>query len=201
MNLLSFVFAHIYFPTFSNGLKEIAGYLGFRWSSSPASGLEAIVWRHRWEASKDAREKLALFDYNRKDCEALELVANRMVDLLRAAPANDRLSQDDLILASEMKRESPFPLRFGRNAFALPELETINKAAYWDYQRERVYVKSRHKPKRHPARKHWYTSILTPNATIECPRPSSCPTCSSKIVYRHGKRARPQSTFVSCGTE
>jgi predicted RecB family nuclease len=30
VNLLSFVFAHIYFPTCSNGLKEIAGYLGFR---------------------------------------------------------------------------------------------------------------------------------------------------------------------------
>ena len=38
VNLLSFVFAHIYFPTFSNGLKDIAGYLGFRWSGSPASG-------------------------------------------------------------------------------------------------------------------------------------------------------------------
>ena len=46
VNLLTFVFAHIYFPTFSNGLKEIAGYLGFRWPGSPTSGLEAIVWRH-----------------------------------------------------------------------------------------------------------------------------------------------------------
>src|SRR5439155_8222545 len=51
VNLLSFLFARIYFPTFSNGLKEIAGYLGFRWSGSPVSGLEAIVWRRRWEAS------------------------------------------------------------------------------------------------------------------------------------------------------
>jgi hypothetical protein len=39
-----------------------------------------------------------------------------------------------------MKRESPY--RFGRIAFALPEMEAINKAAYWDYQRERIYVKS-----------------------------------------------------------
>jgi predicted RecB family nuclease len=52
VNLLSFVFAHVYFPTFSNGLKEIAGYLGFR-RSVALSGLEAIVWRHRWEASRD----------------------------------------------------------------------------------------------------------------------------------------------------
>ena len=27
-NLLSFIYAHIYFPTYSNELKEIAGYLG-----------------------------------------------------------------------------------------------------------------------------------------------------------------------------
>ena len=40
-----------------------------------------------------------------------------------------------------MKRESPYG--FKRNEFVFPELETINKAAYWDYQRERVYVKSR----------------------------------------------------------
>jgi predicted RecB family nuclease len=46
VNLLSFVFARIYFPTFSNGLKDVAGYLGFQWSGSPSSGLEAIVWRH-----------------------------------------------------------------------------------------------------------------------------------------------------------
>ena len=145
VNLLSFVFAHIYFPTFSNGLKEIAGYLGFRWSGSPASGLEAIVWRHRWEASRDLREKQALLDYNRDDCEALALVANRIVDLYRSLPANGPSSQNDVVLASEVKRESPFPLRFGPNTFALPELEIINRAAYWNYQRERVYVKSRNK--------------------------------------------------------
>ena len=177
VNLIPFIFAHIYFPTFSNGLKEIAGYLGFHWPGPLASGLEAVVWRHRWEASGGLREKEALLDYNRKDCEALELVANSIVDLHRAVPANGRLSQNDVILASEMKRESPFPLRFGRNAFAFPELETINRAAYWDYQRERIYVKSRNKSTRKLERHLMPRSVLMPNTTIECPRASSCPAC------------------------
>jgi predicted RecB family nuclease len=82
VNLLSFVFARIYFPTFSNGLKEISGYLGFRWSSSPASGLEAVAWRHRWEASGGPTEKQALIDYNQQDCEALELVAKTLIDCI-----------------------------------------------------------------------------------------------------------------------
>jgi hypothetical protein len=105
----------------------------------------------------------------------------RAADNLKAAKARSN---------DEMSWETPFPFRFGRNAFVLPELETINRAAYWDYQRQRVYVKSGHKPQRRPARKHGHTSIPTPNATIECPRPSSCPTCNSKLVYRHSKRSK-----------
>ena len=81
--------------------------------------------------------KQALLDYNRQDCEALELVTNRLVDLHRAAPAGGGSSQREVVLTSDMKREKPVPI--GRIAFALPEMETINKAAYWDYQRERVY--------------------------------------------------------------
>jgi predicted RecB family nuclease len=185
-NLLSFVYAQIYFPTFSNGLKEIAGHLGFRRSDSPASGLEAIVWRHRWETSKDPALKQALLDYNRHDCEALELVANRLVEVHRTAPSEGKSLQTDVVLASELKWKSPYG--FKRNTFSFPELEIINKAAYWDYQRERVYVKSKIASKRDRPRRPILQGALTPNVRIEYQHPSSCPTCKSKIVYGHGKR-------------
>jgi predicted RecB family nuclease len=186
VNLLSFVFARIYFPTFSNGLKEITGYLGFRWSGSPASGLEAIVWRHRWEASGDPREKQALIDYNQQDCKALELVAKTLIELHRDTSAERNLPQSEVIRTSEMKRESLY--HFQRNQFALPEFETINKAAYWDYQRERVYVKSANKPirRRPPTSTPHYKP--KPNATIDYPPPSCCPTCKSKKIYGHGRK-------------
>jgi predicted RecB family nuclease len=102
-----------------NGLKEITGYLGFRWSGSLTSGLETIVWRHRWEASRAPAVKQALLDYNRQDGEALELVANSLVDLHRGAPADGKLLQKEVILTSNLKRESPYG--FGRNEFAFPE--------------------------------------------------------------------------------
>jgi predicted RecB family nuclease len=190
VNLLSFVFAQIYFPTFSNGLKDIAGYLGFQWSGSPGSGLEAIVWRHRWEASRDPREKQALLDYNRKDCEALELVANRLVELHRTTPLQDKSSRTDVVLASEMTRERPFQFRFGRNAFALPEMEAINKAAYWDYQRERVYVKSANKSMRLRRQPATPRGAPKPNATVDYPHLSSCPACKSKRIYGHGTKSK-----------
>jgi predicted RecB family nuclease len=189
VNLLSFVFAQVYFPTHSNGLKDIAEYLGFKWSAAPRSGLEAIVWRSRWEASRDLNEKQALLRYNREDCEAVELVAKRLIDLYHGMFANDR-SQNDVILASEIKPASSFPLRFGRNTFAVPELEIINKAAYWHYQRERVYVKSRPKYKRERERHLTRRRAPIPNATIECPRVSRCPSCKCGRVYSNGKRSK-----------
>jgi transposase len=191
VNVLSFVYAHIYFPTFSNGLKEIAGYLGFRWSGSPASGLEAIVSRHRWEALRDPSLKQALLDYNSQDCEALELVTNRIIDLHRAKSTNCHPFGSNVILASEIKGESPFPFRLGPNSFVFPELEIINRAAYWDYQRERVYVKAgtsstrgrQRAPRPRP-------SAPAPNTTIECSRVLCCPTCKSTLIYRHGRRTK-----------
>lgn len=57
VNILSAIYAQIYFPTYSNGLEEIAQYLGFRWSDSNATGLHALTLRHEWELSKDSSLK------------------------------------------------------------------------------------------------------------------------------------------------
>src|SRR5713226_7021822 len=187
-NLLSFIYAQIYFPPYSNGLKEIAGHLGFRWSGSLTSGLETIVLRHRWEASRNPEVKQALLDYNQQDCEAIELVANRLVDLHRAAPAGGGSSQREVVLTSDMKRESLY--RFGRIAFALPEMETINKAAYWDYQRERVYVKSGKKVPRCNVPAPTRQDKPKPNTTIGYQAASHCPNCKSMKIYSHGTRIK-----------
>ncbi len=53
VNLLSVIYAQIYFPTYSNGLKDIARYLGFQWSDGDASGLHALMWRSDWDLSQD----------------------------------------------------------------------------------------------------------------------------------------------------
>jgi len=42
LNLLSLIYNQVYFPTYSNGLKEIARHLGFQWSEPDASGLGAL---------------------------------------------------------------------------------------------------------------------------------------------------------------
>ncbi len=191
VNLLSLIHAQIYFPTYSNGLKEIAGYLGFRWSGSIASGLETIVWRSQWEAFRGPEVKQMLMDYNRQDCEALELLANGLVDLHRAAPPNGKPSQGKVILTSDMKWEGPYG--FKRNEFVLPEMEAINKAAYWDYQRERVYIKSYANLARKVKRRVTRRNKMIPNTTntaTEHSRPLVCPKCYSNLIYGHGRKNR-----------
>ena len=188
VNLLSVIFAQIYFPTFSNGIKEIAGYLGFTWSDSSASGVQTIAWRHEWEAAKTPSLKATILAYNAQDCEALERLVGRLVELFQTSPEIEGSSQDDVVHTEKLKREHPYG--FKRNTFSFPELDVINKAAYWDYQRERVYVKSNTGLKATLARSSRIRKVLSPNKTIDCPGPRSCPKCSSKNFFGHGKKSK-----------
>lgn len=188
VNLLSVTFARVYFPTFSNGLKEIAGHLGFRWSDVTAAGLQSIRWRHEWEASTAPSTKQALLTYNAQDCEAVGVLASKLAELQQASLRTDGSSLVGVVDTARMKREHPYG--FKRNIFAFPELETINKAAYWDYQRERVYVKSNGNLKRALRQSSRPKRVLVPDTTIECPRPRCCPKCNSTEMFGHGKASK-----------
>jgi len=187
-NLVSVVFAQIYFPTFSNGLKAIAGYLGFAWSAPTASGVQTIAWRHQWEATKTPSLKAAIRTYNAQDCEALELVASKLVELHQSSPEAEGSSLKDVVHTERLKPDHPYS--FKRNTFSFPELDAINKAAYWDYQRERVYVKSNAGLKGALRRSSEARNVLLPNKTIECPPPRSCSKCDSTKFFGHGKRSK-----------
>jgi predicted RecB family nuclease len=138
VNLLSVMFAKVYFPTFSNGIKEIARYLGFEWENPAGSGLQSIIWRSQWEASGAEAVKELLLIYNANDCEALEVVANKLLQLQQLSENPGQ--SPEVVFTASLKWKHPFG--FKRNTFALPDLDTINKAAYWDYQREKVRVRS-----------------------------------------------------------
>jgi hypothetical protein len=188
VNLLSVTFAQVYFPTFSNGLKEIAGNLGFRWSNPTATGIQTVVWRQEWTESRVPASKQALLTYNAEDCAALEAVAHRLTDLHEGSPQPGIPSHGEVVDTAKLKREHPYG--FKRNTFAFPELKAINNAAYWDYQRERVYVKSGRSLKHAVRRKARSTRVLPPNKTVECARPRSCPKCNSAKCYKHDKHSR-----------
>jgi hypothetical protein len=66
-------YSQIYFPTYSNRLKEVARHLGFQWSHPAASGLQSLSGDNNGR-NEDTSIKQVLITYNREDCEALEVV-------------------------------------------------------------------------------------------------------------------------------
>jgi predicted RecB family nuclease len=185
VNLISTTFAQVYFPTLTNGLKDTARHLGFSWAEAGANGLQTICWRFRWEQSHGTEFKERLMRYNAQDCEALEVVTNRLIELNQSPLHGGEASLNGVVDTTKMKWEHPYG--FKRNKFASPELDAINKAAYWDYQRDRIYVKTHRGLKRALKLASRPNMSFKPNKTIDCPRPDNCPKCRSARFFGHGK--------------
>jgi len=187
LNLLPVIYAHVYFPTYSNSLKEVAGHLGFRWSVAGSSGLAAIAWRSQWEASRDVGLRQRLITYNAEDCEGTQKVAEVLSALCR--PQHwENLPRRDVVDAGSLRRE--YPQRFGEVEFALAEFQEVNQAAYWDYQRSRVYVRSNRRLKRlsRKAPTGQPLARMRPNkiTTVDQPRPAPRCRCKPPLVYKWG---------------
>jgi predicted RecB family nuclease len=189
VNLLSFIYAQIYFPTYSNGLKEIAGFLGFKWSAANPSGVQSLKWRYDWEESNDARVKQELLTYNAEDCEAVERVANTVS---RLVPAEQTLltapSDADVVLADSLK--NPNLYKWGKPEFLLPELDYVNRCAYWDYQRDKIYVRSSPVLKRAKRTSTKSNSALRINKIVAASRLRLCPNCGTKQIFKNGNHSK-----------
>ena len=75
VNVLSVIYSHIYFPVYSNGLKDVGRHLGCSWSEPNASGLRCFAWRMNWGATHHPKWKEKIVAYNLEDCTALKTVA------------------------------------------------------------------------------------------------------------------------------
>lgn len=186
VNLLSVTHAQIYFPTYSNGLKDIATYLGFQWTEPTLSGLASIAWRHAWESSRDSGLKKKLLTYNAEDCEALERVAETVAAICCEQGEGGESNDSRVVHTSTLKVKNSY--RFGVNEFSMPELNYINRCAYWDYQRDRIYIRS---PKRlkssAKAPGHGVQRAFPINKTVECAIDTSCPKCHSDRILKYGR--------------
>jgi predicted RecB family nuclease len=80
-NILAAIYSHVYFPTWSNGLKNVGTFLGARWSDIDASGVQSMAWRLAWETNKDEAIRQQLRAYNREDCHALRMVTEFLLRL------------------------------------------------------------------------------------------------------------------------
>ena len=191
VNLLSITYSQIYFPTYSNGLKDVARHLGFQWSHPSASGLQSVIWRQQWEKTTDPSIKQTIITYNKEDCEALELVTRAVDRVAIFAEPRDQLGTE----ANEVcvhAEDLPNVSKWRKFTSPVPALEAINEAAHWDYQRDRVYVRNSDWRKRSNASSIVHGTVRPRiNRVVLCSAPSRCPQCGAKRL-----KAGPQQSKV-----
>src|SRR5439155_18834918 len=57
VNVNRYIYGKVYFPVRSNGLKDIGNFIGAKWTSPQASGLQSLVWRHHQQFPKTRKSK------------------------------------------------------------------------------------------------------------------------------------------------
>jgi hypothetical protein len=180
-NLIPSMYGKIYFPTYENSIKDIARWLGFEWTWPQASGSAAILLRRCWELTRDRQLRKQLLAYNIEDCRAIELVA----DAIRRVCANDEQNNATKLKPVNVSTlEVGFQRTFGKFSGALPEFDKINAAAYWDYQRSKVYVRT-DKVLRQTIRKTTAQArsvVVEKQMTVE-DRPELCLRCGSAKIW------------------
>jgi predicted RecB family nuclease len=165
-NLLKTIYGSIYFPTYTNGLKDVAGYLGFTWSDPLLTGSWASMLRLHWEVAPNEETKQMLVRYNIEDCRAAQVVANAIDGFQREISEGTR-STSNLVDINELR--VPYQRAYGPFASTSPDFHRINSAAYWDYQRERVFVRSNQ-------------TVLAKRPRSES-RPRGAPPRPDKVIY------------------
>ena len=214
INLLSLIYPHIYFPTRSNSLKDIAKFLDFQWTNEGMDGQQSIVLREHWNRTRNPELKNRLVTYNRDDCLALKVVTDFVRSALAASPTSENSNRSTTLLkiryTEELLSNSGQTHRFGKAEFSVRDFEVVNKCAYFDYQREKVFVRTNKSMRIINQRKN----RRSPNKPIRPIRPnkvnkvieiliSKCEKCRSKeiVKVRQVRRAKVDLKFFRGGVK
>jgi predicted RecB family nuclease len=188
-NVLSVIHVGIYFPTYSNGLKDVGAYLGCSWSEADASGAQSVVWRRAWESGSGDIVKQKLIAYNAEDCAALRRVTECVYEIVKGPGADGSQARGanglPIVARAEDIPVSTTCWEFGRQHFAFPELEYVNKCAYFDYQRDKVFLRTNKTLRQVHARKvRRRIRKLRVNRRIVI-RSLRCPFCRGRAIRRY----------------
>ena len=131
VNVNSFIFGKVYFPTRSNTLKDLGRFVGATWSFSDASGLQSVVWRFQWEASKDRALKGQLLAYNLQDCQVLRFLVTELRNIGQTA-----FTRSDVDFADDPKQNAT---TFGQSIH--DSLEGVLRSAHAKYRKNRIGIR------------------------------------------------------------
>jgi predicted RecB family nuclease len=180
-NVLSVIHPHLYFPTYSNGLKDIGRFLGFQRADEDATGLQSILWRKTWNENRDPDIKARLLQYNQDDCRELK----RLFDFVRRVISPDSTSAADpgthfkVAPTEKLNTTKARWELFRPREYALEDFEKVAKCAYFDYQREKVFFRTHPHLKVAAKQQRKYPIRVNAVCSLESDR---CPLCGSKKI-------------------
>jgi len=179
VNILDEFLVRVYPPTFTNSLKDVSAFLGFEWTEPDINGYKSIFWRKYWGITNDLVVKEKLIRYNLEDCQALLMVKNWLNSLTDGNKSNENVSQ-----VADIKKQSLF--KFGDTGYIVPEFKEINNYAYFNYQRDKIYLKTNKKIKK-TSQKNLKVKSAIPNQKIYAIKPENCPSCGYHKLYKQRK--------------
>jgi len=190
-NVLTVIYPHFYFPTCSNGLKEVAGCLGYRWTEPDASGIESVVWRKSWEKTSDESWKARLIQYNLEDCDALRRVSAFLGETPNGGAESNPGAMPRVAPVAQLDR---LARTVTWSKYAHADFEFINKRAYFDYQQRHVFVRTepaRRRRRRKTPRRHWQNRDLRATHRVQIAA-TRCPFCKSEHILPLDPKRRPK---------
>jgi len=181
VNVNKHIYGKVYFPVYSNRLKEIGAFIGAHWSASNASGLQSLVWWHYWDEIQNVEYQNCLLKYNQDDCQAVKFLIDELSNLQYSA--NTMLEVD---FANEPKRQATTD---GKEIHG--QFNEMLKFAHTNYDKNKIsFDRDRNKPEKKriggvSKRGYQGQRKLRPKASkiISIPVPESCPKCGSKNIH------------------
>ncbi|MDJ0898568.1 MAG: IS66 family transposase [Xenococcus sp. MO_188.B8] len=186
ININTFIYGKIYFPTVSNRLKDIGKFLGASWDNDISSGIQSLVFRYYWEESQDLKYQESLVAYNEEDCRALKLLTDKISEIIKTADDNA-----DIDFANSPKQVSTELGTKIHNQF-----DTILKFAHTDYNRKKISLNQNNLEQQEQSTKklnkrggHLGHSRKVPKARkiVDVPIKLKCPRCVNEPLQESAK--------------
>ena len=137
ININQYIYGKVYFPVYSNSLKDLGKYVGASWSNSLSSGLESLVFRYHWEEKPNTQIKQILINYNQEDCQALKLLTDVISSFSEIADTHENI---DFV-------SQPKKINTERGELVHKQFEIILKTAHRNYDKNKISLRSLDKQK------------------------------------------------------
>lgn len=171
VNANKLIYAKIYFPVYSNSLKDLGHYLGVSWpSSSKISSVSPIAWRYSWEDTGDDEYKDRLVAYNLSDCRAV----SKLVDEIENIQSNAEIDSAVGFVNQGEKQCT----EVGKKIHA--ELKNILVSGHANYEKRKIAFVS-DKSKRIHART-CAKKPIRPDVHVRVRRRLKCPRCHGTAI-------------------